>query len=60
MSDEIVDAVHRVREEYAARFHHDLDAMYRHLKERERQSGRRYVRVRRGRKHPARNRVRNG
>ncbi len=43
MSDEVVSAVRRIRERYAARFNHDLDAIYRHLKERERISGRRYV-----------------
>ena len=45
MSDEIVSAVRRIRERYAARFNYDLDAIYRHLKERERTSGRRYVSV---------------
>ncbi len=58
MCDEIVSAVHRVRERYAARFHHDLDAIYRHLKERERTSGRRYVRLVGARKKPAESRVR--
>ena len=58
MSDEIVTAVHRIREEYAARFQHDLDAIYRHLKEKERQSGRRYVNLIGGRKKPAKVRQR--
>jgi hypothetical protein len=35
--DPIVDEVRRVREQYAARFGFDLDAIYRDLKERERQ-----------------------
>jgi hypothetical protein len=43
MSDKVVTAVRRIREQYAARFNHDLGAIYRHLKERERQSGRRYI-----------------
>jgi hypothetical protein len=43
MSDEVVSAVRRIRERYAARFNHDLDAIYLHLKERERVSGRHYV-----------------
>lgn len=34
--DTIVDEVRRVREQYAARFGFDLDAIYRDLKERER------------------------
>lgn len=33
--DTIVDEVRRVREQYAARFGFDLDAIYRDLKERE-------------------------
>lgn len=39
-SDPIVDEIHKVREAYLERFNYDMDAIYRDLKERERQSGR--------------------
>ncbi len=42
--DPIVEEVRRIRDEYAARFNYDLNAIYRDLKEQERASGRRYVR----------------
>ena len=42
--DPIVAEVRKAREEYAARFNYDLDAIYRDLKRRERASGRTYVR----------------
>lgn len=42
--DPIVNEVRRVRNEHAAKFNYDLDAIYRDLKERERASGRKYVR----------------
>ena len=42
--DPIVEEVRRARDEYAARFNHDLKAIYADLKERERASGRRHVR----------------
>ncbi len=42
--DPIVTEVRRVRDEHAARFNYDLDAIYKDLKERERVSGRKYVR----------------
>ncbi len=41
--DEIVEEVHRVREEYAAKFDHDLDAMYEDIKRREAESKREFV-----------------
>ena len=44
--DPIVAEVRRVREEHAAQFNYDLDAIYQDLKERERTSGRKYVRYR--------------
>jgi hypothetical protein len=50
MSDEVVTAVRRIREAYAARFQYDLDAIYRHLKQREKESGRCYVSFVRARK----------
>jgi hypothetical protein len=42
--DPIVAEVRRIRAEHAARFHNDLDAIYRDLKDREKNSGRTYVR----------------
>ncbi len=41
--DEIVEEVRQVREEYAARFGYDLDAICRDLQEQERQSTRHIV-----------------
>ena len=42
--DPIVAEVRRIRAEHAARFHYDLEAIYRDLKEKEKNSGRTYVR----------------
>ena len=42
--DPIVAEVRRVRDEHAAKFNYDLDAIYQDLKEQERKSGRKYVR----------------
>jgi len=42
--DPIVEEVRCARDEYGARFGNDLKAIYADLKERERASGRRYVR----------------
>jgi hypothetical protein len=42
-SDPIVDEVRRVRDAYAARFNHDLRAIYRDLKEQETRGGRKIV-----------------
>ena len=42
--DPIVAEVRRIRDEHAAQFNYDLDAIYQDLKERERTSGRKYVR----------------
>lgn len=41
--DPIVAEVRRVRDEHAAKFNYDLDAIYQDMKERERASGRKYV-----------------
>lgn len=41
--DPIVEEVRRIRLEQSARFDHDLERIYRHFKEREATSGRRYV-----------------
>ena len=42
-ADPIVDEVRRVREEHAARFGHDLERIFRDLKDQEARSGRRVV-----------------
>jgi hypothetical protein len=42
--DPIVAEVRRTRAEHAARFHYDLEAIYRDLKDKEKNSGRKYVR----------------
>jgi hypothetical protein len=42
-SDPIVDEVRRARDAYAARFNYDLRAIYRDLKDQEKQSGRKIV-----------------
>ncbi len=43
MPDEVVKEIRRIREKNAARFNYDVDAIFRYLKQRERQSGRQYV-----------------
>jgi hypothetical protein len=43
MSDPIVDEVRRVRDEHAARFNYDLDAIFQDIKEREKRSGLKFV-----------------
>lgn len=43
MNDPIVDEVRKVRDAHAARFNYDLDAIFRDLKEQERNSGRKFV-----------------
>ena len=43
MNDPIVDEVRRVRDEHAARFGYDLEAIYRDIKEQEKKSGRQFV-----------------
>lgn len=43
MTDPIVDEVRRARDAHAARFGYDLDAIFRDIKEQERQSGLRFV-----------------
>ena len=39
MNDPIVDEVRRVRDEHAARFNYDLDAIFQDIKKREKESG---------------------
>ena len=41
--DEIVEEVRKAREEYAAKFNHDIDAIYKDIKRREAESGREFV-----------------
>ena len=41
--DPIVDEIRRIRQAYAARFNYDLQAMYRDLKEQEKNSDRTFV-----------------
>ena len=36
-NDDVIDELHRVRDAYAALFGYDLDAMYRDIKEQERE-----------------------
>ena len=43
--DPIVAEVRRIREEHAAHFGYDLDAIVQDLREQERQSGRRFIRT---------------
>jgi hypothetical protein len=45
MADEIMTEIRRIKEEFASRFNHDLDAMFRYLKQQERNSGRQYVKL---------------
>jgi hypothetical protein len=43
MNDPIVDEVRRVRDAHAARFNYDLDAIFQDIKEREKNSGLKFV-----------------
>ena len=43
MTDPIVDEVRRVRDAHAAKFDYDLDAIFRDIKEQEKNSGLKYV-----------------
>ncbi len=43
MNDPIVEEVRRVRDAHAARFHYDLEAIFRDIKEQEKKSGRKFV-----------------
>ena len=43
MNDPIVDEVRRVRDAHAARFNYDLDAIFRDIKEQEKNSGRTFI-----------------
>lgn len=41
--DEIVEEIHKLRQEYARSFNYDLDAIYEDIKRKEATSGRTYV-----------------
>ena len=41
--DEIVEEIHRIREEYAAKFDHDIDAIYEDIRRRQAVSDREFV-----------------
>jgi len=43
MNDPIVDEVRRIRDEYAAKFGYDLDAIFKDIKEQEKKSGLKFV-----------------
>lgn len=43
MADEVVREIRRIREKNAARFNYDVNAIFRYLKQCERESGRQYV-----------------
>ncbi len=43
MNDPIVDEVRRIRDAHAAKFNYDLDAIFRDIKEQEKESGRVFV-----------------
>ena len=43
LNDEIVEEIHRVREEYAAKFDHDINRMYEDIRKRQEESGRKFV-----------------
>jgi hypothetical protein len=43
MNDTIVDEVRRIRDAHGARFNYDLEAIFRDIKEQEKNSGRKFV-----------------
>lgn len=43
--DEIVEEIHRIREEYAKSFNYDLDAMFADLQKKQAESGKEVVRL---------------
>ena len=45
MNDPMVDEVRRIRDAHAARFNYDLDAVFQDIREREKKSGLKFVRV---------------
>jgi hypothetical protein len=43
MTDPIVEEIHKIREEYAAKFDYDVDAMFEDLRQKQSQSNRKIV-----------------
>ncbi len=43
MKDEIIEEIHKYREEYAKKFNYDLDLIFEDLQKKQRESGRKYV-----------------
>lgn len=43
MKDEIIEEIHKYREEYAKKFNYDLDLIFEDLRKKQRESGRKYV-----------------
>lgn len=43
MKDEIIEEIHKYREAYARKFNYDLDLIFKDLKRKEAESGRKYV-----------------
>lgn len=43
MNDPIVEEIHKIREEYVAKFEYDIDAMFKDLREKQSQSNRKIV-----------------
>ena len=43
MEDEIIKEIHKYREEFAAKFDYDINAMFEYLREQQQKSGRKYV-----------------
>lgn len=45
LKDEIVEEIHRIREEYAKSFNYDLDAIFADLQKKQAESGREVVKL---------------
>ena len=43
MKDEIIEEIHKYREEYAKKFNYDLDLIFEDLQKKQKESGRKYV-----------------
>lgn len=58
MADEVITQMRRIKDELAARFGYDLDALFRFLEQRQRDSGRRFVNLTKRPKKRSRSRAR--